>query len=214
MKITEILKLYLPWRQTIIQMSPVRSGSTLVWNLLKHTFPNAHIVKHHTCGWFFNYLKIVATVRHPFDCIASIHKANGWEPSLESVERGATRFLQNGAEAIVSLKDRPDVLVLRYEEFVNNFEVIFEAFESFFGVEIDTHKREQLVDQFGIESVKKITQEQGTFKSWDKETLFHGNHISEYNGSSGYGVEFFSEEQIKRIEELCSDYMEAFGYTQ
>ena len=213
MKLTQILQLYLPWHTNIIQMSPVRSGSTLVYNILREALPNVRIIKYHTYECYFSHLKVVATVRNPLDCIASIHKANKWKPSLDSVELGAARFLANGGDAITALRDRPNALILRYEEFFQDFDVIFDAFESFFNIQLNTTIRNELRRKYSVENVEKITTTQNSFKSWDKETLFHGNHISETKGSPGVASDFFSAEQMERLEELCQGYMNAFDYT-
>ena len=212
MKVHKIISFYMPWRHTVVQFSPIRSGSTLLFNLLREISPKASIEKQHTYGWFFDHLKVVSSVRHPFDCIGSIHQAHKKEPTMETVAWASKRFLDNDGSDAVRVKDKDNVLVLRYESFVDDYDVIFDALEGFVGIEISESQRDDLNKRFSRDGVRKIMADKNNFFEWDKETRIHGDHISKRNGQCGYGKEIFTPEQQESIADHCAEYMKAFGY--
>ena len=68
-------------KPVIIQCSPIRSGSTIVYNFLRELFPSAQVVKKHSYHPDFSSFPIVTTYRHPLDCIASSIQRYGREPT-------------------------------------------------------------------------------------------------------------------------------------
>ena len=64
-----IFKLIKPF--VLVQFSPPRSGSTLVYNIMREIFPHKKIFKVHTFRAMCNEMPVVVTYRHPLDCIAS-----------------------------------------------------------------------------------------------------------------------------------------------
>lgn len=212
MKVSKIIGFHLPWKHTIVQFSPIRSGSTLLFNLLSELYPKASIEKQHTYGWYFNHLKVISSVRHPFDCVGSIVQAHKEEPTMKAVEWTTERFLNNGGYDITKVKDRENVRVLRYESFVNDYDVIFDTLEEFMGLHVDPVTRETIKAKFSRDGVRKIMAEKKNFFEWDDKTLIHGDHISARDGQSGYGKEMFTQEQQEYIAERCKEYMTAFDY--
>ncbi len=131
---------------------------------------------------------------------------------METVEWTTNRFLNNGGNDITKVKDRGNVRVLRYESFVNNYDVIFDTLEEFMGLKVDQVTRENINAKFNRDGVRKIMAEKKNFAEWDDKTLIHGDHISVRDGQCGYGKEMFSPEQQDYIAARCKEYMTAFDY--
>jgi hypothetical protein len=117
-------------KKPIIQFSPIRSGSTLVFNILRELFPDRKIIKKHQCGIRELSFPVVVTYRHPLDCIASSIQRYELEPTDEVVAQQISEFNSNGAIDVLKIKNNPNVLLLQYEEFFGNFEVIFRRLET------------------------------------------------------------------------------------
>lgn len=212
MKIEKIIGFYLPFKHTIVQFSPIRTGSTLLFNILQELFPRHSIEKQHTYGWYFNHLKVVASVRSPYDCIGSLLKAHNREITAENLLWATERFLKFGANEIITVADQKNVLLLRYEDFLNNYGYIYDSFEEFFELSINLETREKINHKFSLESVKKIMNTKEGFSEWCEKSKIHGNHISPENGRVGSGKEIFSPEQVGFIESKCAAYNKKFGY--
>lgn len=213
MKLEKIIGFYLPFKTTIVQFSPMRSGSTLLFNILQEIFPKCSIEKQHTYGWYFNHLKVVASVRSPYDCIGSLLKAKKKEVTDENVSWASNHFLKHGGNEIISVADKKNVLLLKYENFVDDYEYIYNSFEMFFDTKINSDLRDRINQKFNRDSVKKImSTKQNDFSEWCEQNKIHGNHISSENGRVGYGKELFSEDQIKIVQDTCLTYINKFGY--
>lgn len=197
----------------LIQFSPPRSGSTLVYNLMRELFPRKKIIKVHSYRSMCSELKVVVTYRHPLDCIASSIIRYKKEPTREELDRQIKIFNQ-GLTDLIRLKDQPNVLLLRYEDFVHDFDYIYDHFEKFFGKKISPEKQQELTEKYQIENVKKMIEKSGgnDFADIDKKTQLHANHISKYKGASNYYEEFLKPEQIKELKELYKDILEKLNY--
>ena len=159
-------------------------------------------------------MPVVVTYRHPLDCIASSIIRYKKEPDQEELERQMKIFNEQGLKDLVKIKNMPNVLMLKYEAYVNDFEYIFDHFEEFFKITISRKKRDELTAKYKIENVEKMIKNRGgdSFSDIDKKTQLHGNHISKYKGACNYYEEFFQPEQIKMLKEAYTDVLETFDY--
>ncbi|MFA6288629.1 MAG: hypothetical protein WC661_14690 [Opitutaceae bacterium] len=212
MKLSNILSFYAFSRRHVIQFSPVRTGSTIIYNLLRECLPEKTVTKAHTYCRHFGHLPLVATTRHPLDCISSMLLVRNEEPTEETLRRTVTRFNANGGVDLIRIKNERKILLLRYEKFVNDYEPVFTGFESYFDIVVPPAKRAELTGKYNIESTMKIAASQGGFNAWDPVTKIHGNHISKFGGSASHYKEHFNAPQIELLKSLCRDYMDAFGY--
>jgi len=194
----------------LVQFSPPRSGSTLVYNLMREIFSNKKIFKVHTLRSMCYELKVVATYRHPLDCIASSIIRYGKSPTDDEIQRQLEIFNQPLRNLITANK-MDNILLLRYEEFVNDFDYIFDHFELFFKIKIQPEKRKALISEYKIESVQKKLKG-GGFEALDKKTQLHGNHISKFKGASGYYNDFFNDEQIDFLKKSYFEVINEFNY--
>lgn len=198
--------------KTIIQFSPPRSGSTLVYNILRDIFPNRYIEKRHSYGYNDPKLPVVVTYRHPLDCIASSIQRYGLTASNEVLEQQISEFERNGIWNVVEIKAAPNVLMLRYEDFVNNFDVVFDGIEEFFDIKIPHETRKVIGDRYNIKAVEKVIDKMGAFIEYDNLTHWHGKHISAYKGKSFYYKEFFQDDQIVYLKEVYKKFLLEFNY--
>jgi hypothetical protein len=198
--------------KTIVQFGPPRSGSTLVYNILRDVFPKKYIEKRHT--YRHNDLKVpvVVTYRHPLDCIASSIQRYELTPTDEVIEQQISEFEENGIWDVLAIKDNPNVLMLRYEEFVYDFEVIFNGIEKFFDIKIPLETRNVLTGRYQIEAVETIVEKMGTWAKYDKRTYWHGKHISRYKGVPFYYKEFFQADQIAYLESVYKKFLLELNY--
>ena len=163
-------------RKVIIQFSPPRSGSTLVFNILRELFPEYVIKKVHNLPPNHRLWPVIVTYRHPLDCIASIILRDGLEPTDEVIEQTIRKF-DGKVWDILQIKEGRRVLMLRYEDFVYEYDYIYEHFEKFFRMKISPLKKLELTNRYQINAVEKMTENYGAFAEYNHETHLHGKHI-------------------------------------
>ena len=200
-------------RGLIIQFGPNRSGTTLIYNMLREMFPKAEVQKHH--NYFNHNCPTVVTYRHPLDCIASLLMCSGQEPTDTTIDEAVEFFSKHGMPSGVLAANRnPKTLMLKYEKFRYNFDYIFDNIETYFNVVIIKEERTAYSKRYDIDRVKKFidAMKMKSFAEWDKETGFHGEHISKYHGHRYYYKNFFSPEQINNLGNIYKGYMSEMGY--
>jgi hypothetical protein len=196
--------------KNIIQFSPIRSGSTLVYNILRE-FSNVR--KTHNMSVKNGQLYVI-TYRHPYNCIISSLLRNEKKINLLNIKSEISEYLKNGGKDL--LKNdllKKNILLLQYEEFFDNYEVIYNKLEKFLNINIDENKKIELSKKYNITNVKKITNKYKTFKEYDKTTHLHGKHISEYDGQTDY-KKILSENDIYVLKENKSlnEIIKKFNY--
>ena len=196
--------------KNIIQFSPIRSGSTLVYNILRE-FSNVR--KTHNMSVKNGQLYVI-TYRHPYNCIISSLLRNEKKINLLNIKSEISEYLKNGGKDL--LKNdllKKNILLLQYEEFFDNYEVIYNKLEKFLNINIDENKKIELSKKYHITNVKKITNKYKTFKEYDKTTHLHGKHISEYDGKTDY-KKILSENDIYMLKENKSlnEIIKKFNY--
>ncbi len=183
--------------KNIIQFSPIRSGSTLVYNILRE-FSNVR--KTHNISVKNGQLYVI-TYRHPYNCIISSLLRNEKKINSLNIKSEISEYLKNGGKNLLE-NDllKKNILLLQYEEFFNNYEVIYNKLENFLNINIDENKKIELSKKYHITNVKKMTNKYKTFKEYDKTTHLHGKHISEYDGQTDY-KKILSENDIYVLKE-------------
>jgi hypothetical protein len=200
--------------KTIIQFSPPRSGSTLVYNILRDVFPKRKIKKRHRYESDKLKYPVVVTYRNPLDCIASSIQRYDLTPTNEVIERQIAEFERNGIWDILKIKDNPNVLMLKYEDFFDDFEVIFKGIENLFDIKILPASRSTLTERYQIDAVEKIIKDMDTFDEYNKVTHWHGKHISSQRGRPMYYKHFFKEDQIAYLKSVYKEILLEFNYIQ
>jgi hypothetical protein len=212
MKLNDFIRSRLFPSSYVIQFSPVRTGSTLIFNILRDIFPDKTIKKAHKYDKHYASLYTVCTVRHPLDCIASLLKIKKTGPTLAAIEAAIHDFDQSGMQDLRRVAAQPNSVIFQYEQFMADMAVVYNGLEKAFGITISKDQRRTLSEKHSIESTLKTTRQLGEFFNWDPLTMLHGDHISETRGASYVFKDFFDDGQIAQLENYYAEFMEFFGY--
>lgn len=204
----------------IQQLGPYRTGSTLIYNILKYLFEDKAIsglesYKHKVVKFhqypigFYRHLKmknikpfIVITIRHPLNSAASIINIDE-NIDLYHLRDQYTSIYDN----TINLFDPNDFICLFYEDFENNFHYIFNKIEAFFKVKIPKKEKRFILKTFNKNVVQKHIKHLNGHNEWHPQTHFHGNHIS---NSSFTRIKDVNLKQDLR--DLLSKSMHIWGY--
>ncbi len=196
---------------TLYQFSPVRSGSTLVYNILKDVFKGKYsVAKVHNAPQTSK--NIVSTIRDPRDSLRSYLLLQTTPITVESIQT-KTKSLCKGLNDLKKIQHKPNVLVLRYELFWDNYEYIFDSLEQFFSIKISPQLRTKIKEKYSINSMHKIADKYPSFSKWDKITHIHGKHISDTKGQPEMWKRDIPKEYHDYINALFKDYLQEFGYS-
>lgn len=199
-------------KSRIVQFGIPRSGSTLVYNVLREAYPATYVKKTHSLSAKLLRYPIIATYRHPLDVMASLLQCQALEMSDSEIRKQLILLNIQGLWDILSIRDKPGVLLLRYEEFSQNFDFLFDAIESFLDQPIAVATRVRLKDTYSVANVKSRIGDNQDFSKYDKVTQLHGRHISRFDGQPGYYKELFAPQQIAYLQKYLSFFMEEMGY--
>lgn len=200
----------------VIQFGPPRTGSTLVWNAIRAIRSDLDVPKRHTLSFLhrstFCRARIVGTVRDPLDIITSMLSISDLEPSPQAVSSMIEEVARQGISDAIWLKGRPNSLILRYEDFYENFGALFDALEGFLETTASASERTKFEDRFNIDSVRRRAEALGRFDEFDHEDLIHGRHISPQAGRPGSHAGILDPAAIEGIRDRFADYITAFRY--
>ena len=199
----------------IIQFGMIRSGSTLIYNILKDLFPDSKINKTHNYSknWKDTFFKvpIICTYRDPLDIICSSIKRNDQLASREIIDHHIEELKRYGFDDFIKLEENyKNKLNLKYENFYNNFNFIFGELEEFFNIKISSELRSEIESKLSIQKVKEKIKEFKTFNEFDKNSHWHGNHISDNDGRIKSYLNYFSEDDIKYLKFIYKDFREEY----
>lgn len=200
----------------VLLFSPIRTGSTLIMNIIRDYFYKdlKHTVhKLSELDNIENYT-LISTVRSPYDSIISSIKRYNLEINDKHIKSNIIEFKKYGGDDIVTLikKDYNNHLILKYEDFYNNFDFLINKLEIFFNTELTEIQKQEIKTKYHINNIDKISKNLGTnFWNYDKNTHWHGNHISNTKGNSTY-KETLTNRQKNIIFCELKEYIELFNY--
>lgn len=184
----------------VIQFSPARSGSTLVFNAIKYILPNTKIIKTHTMSDEFCNLPIITTKRNIFDCLVSLANAHGQEVSDENIAHFANILKKSGhSNNKINCTNK---LELEYNIFYKNYDYLFKQISNFFHVHYTRNQIETFEREFNVKKIRSKTQNH-VFEDYDKATQLHGRHVSSNLGEPGAGFSL-TDEQKQIVLEVVS----------
>lgn len=167
-----------------------RSGSTLVWQILTRVFPNKQILKRHPGGWAPDGSFAFGSIRDPYDCAASRFRArvigdkgDGSQETVAGTKAGLVQELRNMKHNFGALEGwmaACDHVVLKYEDFFNNFDVVFAAIEKHLSRKVTSEMRKQIEDDCSLARNRQRSYAPRDPKVY-KTTLINSAHV-------GYGV--------------------------
>jgi hypothetical protein len=100
--------------------------------------------------------------------------------------------------------------VLGYEDFVDNYDIIFTGLEFVLGITTSPDERARITAKVNREAVLKIQQGLPDFSQYDTESWIHGQHI--HDGSTGRWKRDIPPERQAELQELLKPCLEAYGY--
>ncbi len=183
--------------QGVIQFSPIRSGSTLVFNIIKNIFLKTQ--KNHSFNYQNNILYFIS-IRHPYNSIISSALRYNEELNKNNIEKYINEYLKNGGKVLANENlNRDNIILFYYEEFVDDINYIFNIIENKFDINLSIKLKNRLIEELNINNITKISEKYKDFNEYDKNTHIHGNHISKYKGKTDY-KELLNEELINILK--------------
>lgn len=187
---------------TILQFSIGRSGSTMIWQILKKLCePTYKVLKCHPDqmikdGWGESSNPIVITQRDPRDSILSFIRVSHFGKNTELFESNINRNIIS--EYIARWKNLENILryyvvnykgpsvVLRYEDFYNNYEYIFNKLSSLFDLnDLSPSLTQEIINDTNLnKNLKHQSNFSNNFEDYSEETGIHGGHIKHPNPES------------------------------
>ena len=203
-----------------------RSGSTLLRNIVNTIFHDNIAVQR--AAYFETDRKIIGVYRDFRDASISRWRVNrrgqnarplgqGETTDWSSVQPHATSIRDQARHDLQRLYERygeDQLLLVKYENFHNNFDYLFDKMEIFLNIEITHQLREFTKNAWSKERVyKEYTGPLGTFIKTDVSTYFHGNHINEsHKGKHGTWKELLNEDHHDHMNDFFREEIERWGY--
>ena len=199
------------FEKKIILFSPIRTGSTYIWNILNKYYyfdiPKQHNLKNININKFY-----IVTIRNPLDSIISSATRYDITLTSQNVNEYINEYLEEGGKDILDLNLKLDnVLLLKYEDFVNSEEYLAKNLINFLNISFKRRLR-SIIKKFNIENVINISKKFDSFNEYDTKTHIHGNHISDTRGSSVY--KYLDKEVLDLIigDEIVAKIIKKFNY--
>ncbi len=201
----------------IIQFGTIRSGSTLIFNMLKILFKEKNIYKSHNIE-YNNEDLFVITIRHPYNCIISSILRFNQEINIENLQKHTDIFFDRnggGWDMMVLDINKPNIIIVFYEDLIDNIDNTIDMLGLKLGLNINDEIRNKIKINTDIEKMNKISTDLKEFVKWDINTFIHGNHISKFKGKTDY-KQILNEEQLNYLKsyKMLNDFIEKFNYTK
>ena len=203
-------------KKEIIQFGIMRSGSTLVYNILVDLFPEYSIIKTHKYPGKLKTifkLPVVCTYRDPLAIICSSIKSYKQKPSFEVINQHIKRLDNNGFNDFIKLENSyKNKINLQYEKFFYDMDYIFDELQKFFQIKIKQDKRIELKNKFSIAKVKEKIRDMKSFEEYDSKTKYHGLHISDTDGAVDSYLQFFDEKDLNYLRINFKEFRNKYLY--
>jgi hypothetical protein len=156
----------------------------------------------------------IFTVRNPVDACASLYRVQcsgtGRIAPVDVLD-GFVKEQKRSARFLKKLTaKKADIIVLKYEEFVSDFDAIFTALERKFCITIDDQDKCFLKEALSRENVNKNIAKFDSFAQHDEYSLFRGKHIDQ--GEFSKELKERIQVEIKNRLSKYSDLFRTWGY--
>jgi|GEM_PF-2622004 len=194
--------------ERVVVFSPYRCGSTLVYNLLRTLFENGEtsqknlVVKSHYKWDLLEGALVIAPVRHPIDAGVSRYRVM----RRKNFDEIVSAYVEH-----LKLIEEVGASVVWYEDFVDDFDHLFDVIETVFSITIVADDRELLRSELARDRVKKYTEKWASFAQYDPETHWHGCHID--GGEMEECEVAFVREKLRERFRKYEDLIARFGYS-
>jgi hypothetical protein len=206
---------------TIVQYSIPRTGSTLITQILKQVFPDNKVFKTHNV--IKQDLAIVSTYRDFRDVLVSGWRVHhdiplqdlnaGRKITSEELDKNLRKLISD-IKSLEGMKAhyQDNMLLLKYEDFIHNYDYVFSELVRFFQVEISEDLRNKVKVYCSIDKNLERSGKFKTFrKQWDKDTLIHGLHIYK-RGEPGGWKHLVPEELHYEVNSRLKKFLIRWGY--
>jgi hypothetical protein len=203
----------------VIVYSIGRSGSTLIEQI---TSAHSDVKVRHSHTKVQNYLrrKMIVPYRDFRSVLVSYWRtsadipmealAHGRKMRREEILDYTKRITDNVLVMEDNLHRNGHSLVLKYEEFYNDFEFLFDEIGGYINRPYTQNKRADLRDKFNIQSNRKRAEKLSNFGQWDKDGI-HGGHV--LTGAPDSWRDLVSVEDHEMFNEGLSDVLKRWGYS-
>lgn len=200
--------------RSIVMCGIPRTGSTLVYQIACCLIsPDVH--KTHPQNWSPDGVTTaLITIRNPFDVAASLYRVrlsranriDGNRMDVDTTVLRARFYFLDVKKVMVG----PHIL-LRYEDFWNNYNVIFDALEKFRGEVVPKDVRQRLSVEYSLQANRERASKLKNFLEVDADGI-HGDHIGPAIPGSWQSV-------IPRwghsfVKEICEPIAKKWGYVE
>lgn len=111
--------------EKMVLFSPIRKGSTLLYNIIKLIFYKIDIIKEHKYKYNENNFYII-TIRHPYNSIISSCLRYNLELTEENFINNIDEYVNNGGKDLIENSfNKENHIIFIYEYFYNNFDYIY-----------------------------------------------------------------------------------------
>ena len=183
--------------------SPMRTGSTLLYNFFKR-FPGEYIVKKYHISPMDpqKYDYFVTLRRHPVACISSYIQMQEQDYNKQTIEEAYKKFIEE-FEWIDFLDNSGRGYPIKYEDFYNDHFYIKEFAEKNFFIYVNDNELLDFSAEFNFWNVKEMSRKEGPH-------FFQKNHISKHLGRNELHIQ-----QMKKVDIMTDelkDFSERYGY--
>lgn len=189
-----------------------RSGSTLVWQIMKTVFAPERVIKTHPDAWMPDGTNVVISIRDPRDVAASLLRVKLSRDEKEKHdENDVFAILKRVGIYYTGLRSvliGPNVL-LKYEDFYQDYDIIYDALEEGFDIEIPEDFRKEMTTKFNMQKNKERADKLKSFSEIG-EWEIHGDHIGHIH--PGYWNEYITGWLGCIVEDYCKRFCKEFGY--
>lgn len=200
-------------QQLLIQKSMMRSGGTILRLILGEIFNNSKCFKNYEYRWpiinthgYENITSLnpylITAWRDPRDVAVSLMRIAKHPYSDDLKLQEVSNNIMGMFNNIRKVENENDnKLILKYENFHNDFDFLFNILETTFNGVIDNELRNGIKHNFSKESVKKYQSQFKDFSEYNPNNHIHGDHVS--TGLSKW-KDIFTSSQVEVLNDKLS----------
>ncbi len=184
-----------------------RSGTTVLRLILNYLFNDQKCFNNYEYRWSVinthGYEKInnknnsvITTWRDPRDVLVSKIRVLGIKRSNHKAVMNQCQNILKNFNEIRKVEVENSTLILKYENWHDNFDYLFEVLEKEYNGKISKKVRDSVKSEFSKKSIIKKQKEFKGFDQFNNDTHIHGNHV--HSGFKQWD-KVFDKEQIKKI---------------
>lgn len=178
--------------------APYRTGSTLMYNICRFLFENVDVLdqavdvqnrivakpKEFPNSLDDKSIFLLGTIRNPLDTcfsyyriMTNMHKITDLHEPM--IDEAVETYITNMKRLFSLAEKNKNICVLKYESFVNDFDVLFQQLEKAFDIKIHPEDQALMKVMFSKENIMLHTKRMNSFINYDPRTHIHGYHIDQ-----------------------------------